>query len=263
MEHVYFDIKEKRKIGVYYPSQSFSRNELGIIICNPLGHEYICSYYALLKLAKALSHSGFHVFRFDYYGTGDSFGVPSEICLKSLLDDLDCAVREIKEGINLKKIILVGLRFGSLLAYEYSLTTLVDGVVLWSPIFDGKNYLDELKRLNTIYFQNYQQNRSERAYTKDVFFESLGFQISDRLYNDLSELNHLNSPICSDLLIFSEKFDQKVMTFERLQRPTTNKILVQFCEQTDFWYRSENEFNQPLVPIKDIEKIVTNIFSFF
>ena len=44
-------------------------------------------------LADALTRKGYHVFRFDYRGTGDSAGNIEQFSPREWLDDIDAAVR--------------------------------------------------------------------------------------------------------------------------------------------------------------------------
>ena len=50
------------------------RSGQGVVICPPLGHEYISAYRSLRELADRLAAAGVAVLRFDYHGTGDSAG---------------------------------------------------------------------------------------------------------------------------------------------------------------------------------------------
>ena len=44
------------------------------VICPPLFSDYMLTHLVLRELAMALAERGQHVLRFDYRGTGDSFG---------------------------------------------------------------------------------------------------------------------------------------------------------------------------------------------
>ena len=45
-----------------------------VLLCPPLGYEYICAYRVYRLLAERLADEGFVVLRFDYHGTGDATG---------------------------------------------------------------------------------------------------------------------------------------------------------------------------------------------
>ena len=63
----------------------------------------------LPQLAKRLSGIGFHVLRFDYYGTGDSAGDADEGDLRQWHDDLSAAVDELKDTAAIQMVSLIGL----------------------------------------------------------------------------------------------------------------------------------------------------------
>ena len=58
----------------YHPPPAAVRRRAGIVICPPLGYEYMSSYRALRILAERLAALGFDTLRVDYDGTGNSEG---------------------------------------------------------------------------------------------------------------------------------------------------------------------------------------------
>jgi pimeloyl-ACP methyl ester carboxylesterase len=103
------------------------------------------AHRAYRQLSLLLSRTGFAVFRFDYYGTGDSAGASHQIDLAQWSDDLANAIEELKDTAQLEQVSLVGLRLGASLALEISkCRDDVHTVVLWDPIVDGAAYVREL-----------------------------------------------------------------------------------------------------------------------
>ncbi|MBK9207051.1 MAG: hypothetical protein IPL71_01550 [Anaerolineales bacterium] len=49
-----------------------------MIICPPVGHEFINSYRGLRHLAGGLAEAGLTVFRIEYQGVGDSSGLDTD-----------------------------------------------------------------------------------------------------------------------------------------------------------------------------------------
>ena len=74
MEPFYFGKSPRALFGVYHPPKAGMTRKTGVVLCYPMGHEYVYSHRAFLRLAMLLSSAGFHVLRFDFYGCGDSEG---------------------------------------------------------------------------------------------------------------------------------------------------------------------------------------------
>jgi pimeloyl-ACP methyl ester carboxylesterase len=107
---------------------------------------------ALRKLGTLLATSGFHVLRFDYFGTGDSAGSAREGSLSAWQDDIVAATTDLKESSSVTKVSLFGLRLGATLA---SLTPIdVARLVLLDPVVNGRRYLEELRDIHIRKFSN-------------------------------------------------------------------------------------------------------------
>ncbi len=77
-----------------------------VVLCYPIGQEYIRSHRAIYQLAVRLSQAGFHVLRFDYFGCGDSEGDFEEGSLAQWTSDIHSAIAEIQERSGLTSICL-------------------------------------------------------------------------------------------------------------------------------------------------------------
>jgi pimeloyl-ACP methyl ester carboxylesterase len=96
-------------------------------------------------LARLLARAGVHAFRFDYFGTGDSDGTDLESSLSRAADDAGAAIDELKDTAAVRKVTLIGLRIGAVVAARAAAARRdVDRLVLWDPVFDGEKYLDEI-----------------------------------------------------------------------------------------------------------------------
>src|SRR5262245_31625053 len=69
---MYFGPTDAALFGWYHAPAGDRSPTAGVVICPPLGHEYINSHRSLRHLADALADAGMAALRFDYYGTGDS-----------------------------------------------------------------------------------------------------------------------------------------------------------------------------------------------
>jgi uncharacterized protein len=145
MNPLYFGNSERPLYGVYHPPRTRDARSQGIVLCYPLGQEYMRAHRAFRQLAILLSKSGFPVLRFDYFGTGDSGGESDAGTFEQWLGDIGTAIDELKDNAGVERVALVGLRLGASLAARVQATrTDVSNVVLWDPIVIGTSYLAEL-----------------------------------------------------------------------------------------------------------------------
>ena len=131
------------------PSGELDREEC-VLICNPFGQEAIRCHRLLKVLADRLARSGFHVMRFDYFGTGDSDGDDIDGDLASWIGDVCNADHELRERSGCPRSSWFGLRLGASVAAMASsrVTDAPQRLVLWDPIVYGSGYLDELVAVN-------------------------------------------------------------------------------------------------------------------
>ena len=164
----------------HYPMTT-SANK-GILICNPIGHEYQNYHRALNKLAQLLARNGFPVMRFDYYGSGDSSGEFSELTLSQCLRNIDTAVNTFRIESRLEQICLIGARIGSSLALKYAEEYgNIDELVLWSPIETGNQYLEEVLAPGQL------QNTYDHPETFSSI-EVFGHEFNSKLINEITTL---------------------------------------------------------------------------
>lgn len=130
--------------GVYHPGAP-GVHARGVVLCYPLGGEYLRAHRAFRQLTRLLVREGVHVFRFDYRGTGDSWGDSLDLSLSGALEDIGQAVDEFRESAALDRVSLAGLRLGGNLALDAAARRDdIESVVLWDPVVDGTSYLAEL-----------------------------------------------------------------------------------------------------------------------
>jgi alpha-beta hydrolase superfamily lysophospholipase len=128
------------------PSSSLRRGG-AIVLCPPIGYEYMSAYRTLRILAERLAALGFDALRIDYDGTGNSTGDHeqpgrTEAWHRSVV----CAIAEARRLSGSDPVALVGLRAGGLLALQAAATIGgVERLVMWSASPSGKAYVRELK----------------------------------------------------------------------------------------------------------------------
>ena len=137
---------KRRLFGVYHPPRLSRGAERAVVLCPPFGHEYIYSHRSMARLATTLAAAGFHVLRFDYFGTGDSGGEARDVTLAGCRADIDMAIEELLDMSGADRVSLVGLRLGATLAVEVAASDpqRIDRVVLWDPVIEGEEYVAAL-----------------------------------------------------------------------------------------------------------------------
>lgn len=145
----YFGSGARRLFGVYQPAQGGGGNR-AVLLCYPWGFEYVNSHRSMVRLATLLSQAGYHVLRFDYYGTGDSAGEDREADLEGAKGDIATAIGELRDLSGVDSVSIIGLRIGAVLGVQVAqdIPLTVDRIVLWDPVIDGARYLEELYSLD-------------------------------------------------------------------------------------------------------------------
>lgn len=184
----YFGAPDKPLFACYYEPALEKRRKCAIVVCQPIGHEYINSHRALRQLASRLCYAGFPVLRFDYYGCGDSSGSAEEGRIPQWLDDISTAISEVRRRTGAAEVCLIGLRVGGALAVIAAAERAdPETLVLWDPVVSGKRYLDGLLRLQKemLRFRPKPGGAQEPLDYLDV----LGFPLSHFLQTELKNID--------------------------------------------------------------------------
>jgi alpha-beta hydrolase superfamily lysophospholipase len=133
-----------------------ARRGAGVVLCPPLGYEYMSAYQTWRTLADSIAGLGFDVLRFDYDGTGDSSGdYADRDRVEAWLRSIGHAVSAVQAISGSPHVALVGFRAGALLALHAAGRTCVDRLVLWSPFPSGAAYVRELKAFASLSRQDH------------------------------------------------------------------------------------------------------------
>jgi pimeloyl-ACP methyl ester carboxylesterase len=192
-EAFFFGPSNQQVFANYHPASgddpaSGGAGHVLTIICPPLFSDYMRTQLALRELAISLADRGQHVLRFDYRGTGDSFGEIGEVAVSDWLEDIAFAVREGREISGSSVVRLLGVRAGALLACRsVGATNDVQRLVLWDPIPDGGGYLESLRRVQVAMLeQHYYLSRDER---REAMHEYAGYRLSERMLEEFRLLD--------------------------------------------------------------------------
>jgi len=152
MSQRFFGQPESPLFGVYHkPRGGGNGLPRAVVICPPIGQEYIRTHWNLRLLAKQIARNGVHVLRFDYHGIGDSSGKIEQVdCLEIWENNVNDSIDHLKRESGAETVMLIGQRFGGLLAGRAALKRPdVNSVVLWEPVLSGSAYLQQLQKMHS------------------------------------------------------------------------------------------------------------------
>lgn len=183
MKSFFFGSSDQPLYGVYHPPKSPAKKE-GVLLCYPFGNEYMRAHRAFRQVALLLNRYGYHVMRFDYFGTGDSAGEGDEVCAHTWIKNISQAVDELRAQANISTISLVGLRIGATLAAWMSANRPdIRRVVLWDPPLSGEHYIENI----TSYLR--ESPKAQSAGSLDGEFYMNGFPVTSTFKSSLREID--------------------------------------------------------------------------
>jgi len=188
MHPFFFGSSGRRLFGIYHAPGPSAVSSTAVVVCPPIGHEYIRSHRTLRNLSVDLAAAGCHVLRFDYYGTGDSGGDGADGCLDQWRADIVTSVEELREIGGTQAVVLIGLRLGCALAVNASLgRSDVSKLLLWDPVLDGRDYLARTLALQRAWVSCRPQLR--RAFREGGTGQILGFPLTDTQREQLESVD--------------------------------------------------------------------------
>ncbi len=182
VEPLYFGPPERPLFGCFHVAPV--PKNLGVVICQPTGHEYVRCHRAFRQFAGRLAMSGVHCLRFDYFGSGDSSGDDDAARLEDWKRDISAAMDALKSRFGVFDVSLVGLRLGASLALVAAAGRHdVDALALWDPVASGATYVDELESM--AYSTAGGNGHPYPSHPKDV----LGSMLTSAMADDLRGLD--------------------------------------------------------------------------
>lgn len=172
MGATFFGNSREALFGFYHPARGRAR-DAGVLLCGPAPQEYMRTHWAFRKLAELLTRAGFHVFRFDYFGTGDSAGATDAGTLPVWRENIATAAQELCDVASVQRVAAVGFRLGALLAATSNVR--FSELVLWEPVVRGERYLRELEAAQDVLLR---QNPAPAWKRGARLPELLGFPLS-------------------------------------------------------------------------------------
>jgi len=207
MDPTFFGDKENPLFGIYHAPLSPASRDTAVLICYPILQEYIRSHRALRYLADQLSKAGCHVFRFDYFATGDSAGSFKQASLAQWQESIRLAEQELRDLSGVRKISIVGLRFGAMLAAQHDSENIQD-MILWDPVSNGRQYIEDLKIMHKNMLvdpDRFIKPRHDEV--NESATELLGFSVNNELCEQIQQsqiIKNFNSSARKTCIIVSE-----------------------------------------------------------
>ena len=181
----YFGPASRPLFGWYHEPVAKVRRALAMVICPPLGHEYVNSHRSLRHLADRCAAAGVPTLRFDYDGTGNSAGADEDPDrLAAWLSSIREAMAQVRRLSGCQEMGLAGLRIGATLAALTSTDAEISFLALWAPCTRGRAYVRELKAIQLTGSSPF---RPEPTGASDL--EAGGFVYTKQTQRELSGLN--------------------------------------------------------------------------
>jgi pimeloyl-ACP methyl ester carboxylesterase len=242
MNPLFFGTAARRLFGIYEPAAVGTAVKRAAILCYPWGAEYLYAHRTMRRLARKLSSAGFHTLRFDFYGTGDSGGEPTDTDLAGWEADLKSAIEELTEITGLCRITVIGLRLGAVVAAAVAshLRAKIEALVLWDPVVSGPEYLAGLGV----------------APGARPPIEAQGFPLTEPMLEalstfDLSALTPTFPP--RSLMIITERLPSHGRMTPSTAGPGTGTLSIEFLTDVRPWL--ESSVVSGAVPIRVVERI--------
>jgi pimeloyl-ACP methyl ester carboxylesterase len=254
----YFRTSEKSLFGCYHRPRGKNQRDCGIVLCHPLGQEYIRSHRTFRQLAISLSRAGFPILRFDFTGCGDSEGDCEQWRIHQWKTDIESGIAELKTRGKVEKVCLIGLRLGATLARMAGANRAdIKAMVLWDPVINGMDYVAELKSQHQKHLARYggvPQKPTQEHEDQEV----IGFTLTKNFLTDLQPINLLTVSFqyAKKILFIQSAESPFVKDFESQIRKSHPLVEFQHLPSHPIWIKGD-ALTKKLVPQHIIKSLVS------
>lgn len=192
---LFFASENRSLFGWLHRSTSVD-GDLGLVICNPFGHEAQNCHRALRHWAESAASAGIPTLRFDFDGTGDSSGEDADANrVADWVASVHCAVETLRESTGVTRVAILGVRLGGLLAtLAASERDDIAGLALIAPVATGKAWLREMRALHGALELG--TPPADATPLPDGAREAMGFLLSVQTIADLTNVDLLKIQEC-------------------------------------------------------------------
>ena len=251
MEPFYFESLGTELLGIYHPASNPSARR-GVVICPPLMTDLSRCYRSIRLLAEDCASAGYEVLRFDYSGTGDSFGDWDDAGPTQWIEDIVKATEELSEISGAELMTLAGVRFGGLLALHAAERTKPESLMLWDPVENGSDYRANLEAIHEG-LANLHIGLSD-AEKRRAALELCGFNIAPWMASELEELQAPQS-IPDSVERISLVNTLNCSNFSDIDQLWAREGRKISCRQVEFecsWNESPEEIMNPSPVLKEL-----------
>jgi pimeloyl-ACP methyl ester carboxylesterase len=255
---VHFGSSDRKLLGLYTPARAATSSERAVVLCHPWGQEYLRAHRSMRQLATMLAGKGYHAFRFDYYGTGDSFGESTDGDLDGWIADIQSAIQELQDTAGVVRVALLGLRLGGALAARVAAQhpDLIDRLVLWDPVVTGPEYLHELVQMPSPLEMERGRVLPHRADNAGEW-EVRGFPLSVQLANAIEtiDLVELVASLPEKTLILTSQRQSSHARVQAALAAHNHPAIMEEIDAAPAWLEERN-LGAGAIPVKLLHRIV-------
>lgn len=218
--------------GIYQPPRGNVKAKGAVLLCSPIYLESLNTHLTYRQLSARLSESGFHVFRFDYYASGDSLGEDQQADVERWSQDIISAKKELIKRSGFNQISAVGFRFGATLA-SIGLGQGIDKLVLWEPVVNGHMYAEQLlfKYQETLEELNYIRKNKAKARKHEI----IGFSFPERTQISIEKANLIQAGAleeCKKVIVITSNEQAEVLKYRSKLEQMISNIDFNFVDDT-------------------------------
>jgi len=230
MESFFFGNTDRMLYGVFHTASSEHYRNRSVLLLYPVGQEYMRVHRAYRRLADTLSDIGFDVLRFDYAGTGDSYGDFEQTSFDQWVDSAVIAYDELHEMSPEAKIDVVALRLGTVVARQLAQDRKIQRLVLWEPSYLDKYYWQQLEDVIRI------KGTTRANFSDKDFLHMNGFAYNTSIKNSLQTGSWENFPAgaVDEMLVVSTR-EAEIFEEFKLSDAKTGKTDVEIVAGPDDW----------------------------
>jgi len=242
---VYKKIKlQNQELNIFFHIHR-AKSEKAFIFANPIFDEKKKSQYFQANLARKLNQLDYTIVRFDYYGTGESYGDYNVLNLENCVSTLHQICQLVTNSFDVKEISLLGIRLGANVLLEM-IKEKIDfrNIFLIDPIISGKRYLKELSLRRKAFFQiNNMPVEDKYVHINNIkYLDHQGFLISEELETQILNIDLVNEDFLSNKSLFLFSLDilnRKKMSQLSRKLGVKNKIGFVVNNAKPFWNSME------------------------